>query len=258
MITLGGTVDQAFRQALASAFDPFGNLDKDQNVIEPGHSVSDPNLPYYPVLRYLTNGQFEKWEFHRPWAWPDKSRKQVDNAPDTLTNTPTETYNPFRSFGEGPDVAYRPLRPGPYPLMTMPDVFFRTNAPVDPEVRAAYEQAQTPYDTDVLNEQHLGPRTIRFSPLGDPIPFSTHLIAQLVNDTGYSTQFNLDSDRAFAYLTWDWIRKDPNSDGGKSTGILGLTYANPVEPPQEADGWAQGARPLLLEYKDPPIIDIIE
>ena len=49
---------------------------------------------------------------------------------------------------------------------------------------------------------------MRFSPLGDPVPFSAYLIAQLANDTGYSTQFNLDTDRAYAYLTWDWIRGD--------------------------------------------------
>ena len=56
---------------------------------------------------------------------------QPGNAPDTLKTTPTETYNPFKSFGEGPDRAFKPLSPGPYPIGTMPDVFFRTNAPVD-------------------------------------------------------------------------------------------------------------------------------
>jgi len=258
LITLGGTVDAAFRAALAAAFDPFGNLDKNQDVIEPGHSVSDPNLPYYPVLRYDTDGTVENWEYHRPWAWPDKSPVQVNGAADTLKTTPTETYNPFLSFGEGPNVAYKPLRPGPYPLLTMPDVFFRLDAPVNVEARSAYEKAQTPYETDLLNERYLGPRAIKFSPLGDPIPFSAYLIGQLANDTGYSTQFNLDSDRAFAYLTWDWIRNDPKTKGGTATGILGLTYATPVEPPEGAPGWAQGGKPLLLKYKDPPADDVIE
>jgi hypothetical protein len=252
MITLGGTVDGAFRAALAAAIDPFGNLDKNQDVIGTTHSVSDPNYPYYPVLRYLQNGEVEGWEYHRPWAWPDQSRVEVAGGDDTLKVTPTETYNPMKSFSEGPDVAYKPLRPGPYPLMSMPDVFFRTDAPVDREVRNAYEQAQTPWQTDVLNERHLNPQALRFSPLGDPIPFSMHLIGQLVNKTDYSTQFNLDSDRAYAYLTWDWIRNDPQADGGSATGILGLSYATPKEPPQSAPSWAQGTKPLLLKYKDPP------
>ena len=263
LITLGGTVDGAFLAALADAYDPFGNLDKNEGVIGFGHSVRDPNYPYYPVLRYDTNGTAENWEYHRPWAWPDQSPVQQPNGPDTFRTTPTETYNPFRSFGEGPDESFKPLMPGPYPVGTQPDVFFRTNAPVDPQIRSLYEQAQTPWDTDVLNRSLLLGREMQVSPLGDPIPFSAHLISQLANDTGYSTQFNLDSDRAFAYLTWDWVRNDINAPGGKGTGILGLTYATPVEPPEGDPGgdplnphanpaWALGNRSLLLKYKDPP------
>ncbi len=249
LVTLGGTVDDAFRAALESAWDPFGNLDKDPSVIGTGHSVKDDNYPYYPVLRYHTDGSTEAWEYHRPWAWPDKSPVQQSGAPDTLKTTPTETYNPFRSFGQGPDIAFKPLSPGPYPIGTKPDVFFRTNAPVDAKLRGAYELAQTPWDTDSLNTAHLRRLDLKFSPLGDPIPFSAHLIAQLTNDTGYATQFNLDSDRAFAYLTWDWIR---NPSAPPEKGILGLTYQPPMEPPENAPGWAKGADPLLLKYKDAP------
>jgi hypothetical protein len=254
LITLGGTVDAAFRAALAAAFDPFGNLDQDQDVIGAGHSVSDPNYPYYPVLRYHADGTTEGWEFHRPWAWPDVSRVERPGMSDTTKPTPTETYNPFKSFGEGPDEAYKPLRPGPYPIGTMPDVFFRLDAPVDGATRSAYEQAQHPWETDVLNE-HIGRRRLGLSPLGDPVPFSCYLIGQLANDTGYSTQFNLDSDRAFAYLTWDWIRNkpDPKREGSTHTGILGLTYATPVVPPESdpRNSW-DPANALLLDYKDKP------
>jgi hypothetical protein len=129
----------------------------------------------------------------------------------------------------------------------MPDVFFDLSGTGDPQVRGQYEKAQTPWATDRLNALHLGPRIIGASPLGNPIPFSAHLISQLVNPTGYSTQFNLDSDRAFAYLTWDWIR-----GGDTKEGILGLTYMLPVEPPPDADGWRRGTAPLKLKYVDPP------
>ena len=251
LITLGGTVDEAFRAALAAAIDPLGHLDKDQDVIGIGHSVSDYNYPYYPVLRYHNDGSIEKWEYHRPWAWPDESQRQLSDGSFALKTTPTETYDPLKSFGEGHDGAFQPLKPGPYPIATMPNVFFRIDAPVDEEVRAQYEQAQTPWDTDMLNMQFLGERQLRYSPLGDPIPFSAHLIGQIANDTGYSTQFNLDSDRAFAYLTWDWIRTD--SESGKATGILGLQYQTPMVPPEGEAGWAS-ATPLLLEYKDPPVV----
>jgi hypothetical protein len=257
LITLGGTVDATFRAALAAAFDPFANLDQHQDVIGTGHSVTDGSYPYYPVLEYDTDGTWEGWEFRRPWAWPSKSEVQVPNADPTTMDTPPETYNPHASDPDGPDVKYQPLRPGPYPEMSRPDVFFRTNAPVDPVTRNAYETAQTPWQTDKLNEQHLGPdRRLPVSPLGDPIPFSTYLIGQLANDTHYSTQFNLDSDRAFAYLTWDWIRGDATDKG-----MLGLQYFTPEEPPQgrhafglfpTSDQWNKGNNPLLLDYKDKP------
>jgi hypothetical protein len=247
LITLGGTVDATFRAALAAAFDPLGNLDQNQDVIGIGHSVADENYPYYPVLQYDLDKTWEGWEYRRPWAWPSVSEVQVQGAPDTTKNTPTETYNPFASFGEGFKGAYKPLRPGPYPEMTRPDVFFRTNAPVNEEIRSAYEKAQTPWQTDQLNERHLVGDRLKVSPLGDPIPFSAHLIGQLANDTGYSTQFNLDSDRAFAYLTWDWIRSDATDKG-----ILNLPYFTPQEPPEGSDKWAQGTNPLLLKYKDKP------
>jgi hypothetical protein len=281
MITLGGTVDSAFLQALAAAFDPLGNLDRDESVIGVGHSVSDRNYPFYPVLRYRINDTpelVERWEFRRPWAYPTVSRNApVDGDPnqDIDITTPTETYNPFRSFGKGPDTAYKPLRPGPYPIGAMPDVFFRTNEKVDASVRAEYEAAQTPWDTDALNEQQIGPDRLGRSPIGDPIPFSIHLISQIATGPEYATQFNLDSDRAFAYLTWDWVRapKETNTD------FKGNTYHVPLVPPEgtapmvptpvlDPNGivdpnpshqWGNGANPLVhgatpleLVYVDPP------
>jgi hypothetical protein len=96
------------------------------------------------------------------------------------------------------------MRPGPYPEGTTPDeVFFRTDAGLDAEARFFYEHAQTPWQTDQANEELIGKARRRRSPLGDPVPFSAYLIGRLVNATEYATQFNLDADRAYAYLTWD-------------------------------------------------------
>lgn len=251
LITLGQTVDATFRAALAAAFDPLGNLDKHQDVIGTDHSVSDDNYPYYPVLRYEANGNTQAWEFHRPWAWPSKSPVQVIGAGDTLVDTPSETYDP-NPFTRKVVHKYRPLRAGPYPVSTMPDVFFRLNAPpVDEATRKAYESAQSPFQTDELNKIHLAPEGLQNSPLGDPIPFSIHLIGQLVNDTNYSTQFNLDADRAFAYLTWDWNRSYTQSEP-----FLGMSHQIPNVPPAGAAGWDKGKTPLQLHYKDVPNIPV--
>lgn len=251
LITLGGTVDAAFRAALGDAIDPFGNLDTDTSVIV-GHSVHDPGYPYYPVLRYHAGDGFDDWEFHRPWAYPNVS-EHTDGGHDTHVPTPTETYSPYAADpdavdGNGvPIRRFQPMRPGPYLEGTTPDqVFFRTNGGHDAQRRAAYERAQTPWQTDRLNEALLKSRGR--SPLGDPVPFSAYLIGRLANPTGYSTQFNLDADRAYAYLTWDWIRGDQ-----RGTTELGVHYDKPVVAPwNDRNAWDQGVTPMRLHYVDPP------
>jgi hypothetical protein len=76
----------------------------------------------------------------------------------------------------------------------------------------------------------------------------------LVNPTGYATQFNLDADRGYGYLSWDWIR-------GKETGKteLGQQYALPAAAPWlDLERWKQGDEPMQLRYVDPVQIIIIE
>jgi len=255
LITLGGTVDGAFRQALADAIDPLGNLDGNGAAIGTGHSTRDPRYPYYPVLQYHSDqSRPDDWEYHRPWAYPALSEFTSDGHTNVEVPTPTETYDPSASDPAGPHGAFRPVRPGPYPEGTRPDeVFFRTDAGHSAEGRAAYEQAQTPWQTDVINESLIGKARLRVSPLGDPVPFSAYLIGQLANLTGYSTQFNLDSDRAYAYLTWDWIRGDEDGTAG-----LNIHYKKPVAVPEGDPGWDLGVTPLQLHYVDPPAVVIIE
>ncbi|MDE2370796.1 MAG: zinc dependent phospholipase C family protein [Burkholderiales bacterium] len=259
LITLGGTVDSAFKQALADAADPMGNLDKSVDAIGIGHLVTDPYYPYYPVLRKHvrsdgTVSELEGWEFRRPWAYPNVSLTTFDGKTDIPTPTPTETYDPHATDPDGPSGAYRPLRPGPFRLGARPEVFFRVDQPVDVELRRQYELAQSPWQTDRLNEAHLvdSPGS---SPLGDPIPFSSYLIGRIANDTGYTTQFNLDSDRAFAYLTWDWKRMDARQgDGAYATTELGFRYLKPVVAPEGSADWALGKDPLQLLYVDKPAL----
>ncbi len=258
LITLGGTVDAAFLAALADAVDPFGNLDTDTSVIV-GHSVHDRGYPYYPVLEYKDDGTFDDWEFHRPWAYPNVSEHTSDGTHHNHVPTPTETYDPSACDagavdGNGAPIrSSSPLLPGPYREGTTPDqVFFRTDGGHDPERRFAYEKSQTPWQTDQLNLGLL--RSEGRSPLGDPVPFSAYLIGQLANPTGYDTQFNLDADRAYAYLTWDWIRGDE-----QGTTELGVHYDKPaVAPWLDRESWDLGVTPMKLEYVDKPDPVVIE
>jgi hypothetical protein len=260
LITLGGTIDGAFKQALSDAIDPLAHLDGNLGVVV-SHSVRDSHYPYYPVLQY--HDQYTKdehtrpddWEYHRPWAYPAFSEHGEKNV-NFEVPTPTETYDPSQCDKDGPPGAYKPMRPGPYPEGTTPDqVFFRTNAGVSPEDRAGYESSQSPWQTDLINERTIGQARVRLSPLGDPVPFSGYLIGRLVNPTDYQTQFNLDADRAYAYLTWDWIRGEDIRTAG-----LGIKYFRPRVPPQNdpapvpplGDGWDLGMTPMQLRYVDPP------
>jgi hypothetical protein len=209
------------------------------------------------VLQYHADGsRADDWEYHRPWAFPAISLRE-ENGQNSEYPTPTETYDPSKSDPEGPPGAYRPMRPGPYPEGTTPDqVFFRTDDGVDVQGRFEYESSQSPWQTDLLNEGLIGKARIMKSPLGDPVPFSAYLIGRLVNPTDYQTQFNLDADRAYAYLTWDWIRGDQVGTAG-----MGIKYPRPRVPPEGDDGsfggdaW-DGANtnpsPLQLHYVDPP------
>jgi hypothetical protein len=265
LVTLGATIDGTFQQALADAIDPFGAVDRSQDVIV-SHSVRDPNMPYYPVLQFHSDGSpADEWEYRRPWAYPVTSEQETGGH-NTEVPTPTETYDPSKCKQEpGPPGAFKPMRPGPYPEGTTPDqVFFRTNAGFDAEGRYQYENSQSPWQTDELNEQLIGKARRRVSPLGDPVPFSAYLIGRLVNTTGYQTQFNLDADRAYAYLTWDWIR---GHDQGKTE--MNFSYQLPVVPPwldpnppsgdlHRANPQWNANTPMQLDYVDPPTPVIIE
>jgi hypothetical protein len=256
LITLGATVDGTFKQALADAIDPFGAIDRQTDVVV-SHPIPDPNLPYYPVLQFHSDGSPpDEWEYHRPWAYPAISEQETGGS-NTEVPTPTETYDPSKCHGpSGPPGPYKPMRAGPYPAGTTPDeVFFRTTAGFNADGRYQYETSQSPWQTDELNEAFIGKARLARSPLGDPVPFSAYLIGRLVNDTGYETQFNLDADRAYGYLTWDWIRRDDKPPQGRTP--MNFPYQLPVIPPWKADGWNPNT-PMQLDYVDPAPVVIIE
>ncbi|WP_405064958.1 hypothetical protein OG558_23720 [Kribbella sp. NBC_01510] len=112
LITLGGTIDGAFAQALADALDPFAHLDSQTGVIV-SHFVRDDRMPYYPVLQYHADGSKpDDWEFRRPWAYPSISEFE-SGGHNFAVPTPTETYDPSKSDPSVKSQAFRPMRPGP-------------------------------------------------------------------------------------------------------------------------------------------------
>ena len=281
LISLGHSVDGAFAAALAAGSDPLGNLDQDPSLAAPanrnpkgGPTGRYPWLPVRPTRKQDGQttpappaGSFpdpffsDVVEFQRPWGFPDK------------TNDP----NPAKAgnYIETPQTV-----PGPYPQDAMPTVLFQTDGPASNQWRLDYEGSGCPWQTDIFNEEFIGraPFTNGYpmpggtdpslisgtNPLGDPIVFSAYLIGQIAGNSEFQTNFNLDADRGFAYLCWDWIRDpDPNNKVSK----WGKTYQPPVTPPEgtapitppdgKLAGWeypestAAGQDPPPL-YKDPP------
>jgi hypothetical protein len=261
LISLGHGVDGAFAAALAAAWDPLGNLDKDPALTAPamrnpkgGDGKAYPWLPVRPTRRAAgqttAEGSFPFYsdvvEFQRPWGFPDK----------------TNDLNPARA---GNTVETPVTVPGPYPQDAMPTVLFSTDGPASNRMRLDYELAGCPEQTDRYNEDFIGraPFTGGYplpegadenavsgtNPLGDPIVFSSYLIGQIAGNPRFQTNFNLDADRGFAYLSWDWVR-DPAQQGENKRG---QPYDKPVTAPEGTVGEWQYAAPTAVAWNPPPL-----
>jgi len=199
IVTLGHTVDGEFAAALAGAFDVLGHLDNDPALT--ADTLRNPKSPDFPWLPVRTTGAHDVVEFRRPWAYPDRTNESADAMAGNFIETPLTTA-------------------GPYPIETMPPALLRTDGPASNRLRFDYERANCPDQTDKLNQTHIGhqpftngypmpPNTRLVSgtnPLGDPVLFSAYLLGQIANNRNYGANFNLDADRAYGYLCWDWTR----------------------------------------------------
>jgi hypothetical protein len=248
LITVGGSVDNMFQQALNDALDPMGNLDSKADLAPPRDPPgSDTKYPRYMPAVFRGPGdalvpvigpgplpgsppEIQTREYRRPWAYPAQSESADGSA--HFIDTPRELL-----FGSD-----RLTVVGPYQFGTTPDeVLFDSSDHGDPAIRRNYEQAAGPANTEELNWEHLTGRRDNSSPLGSPITLSSYLIGAISNNRGYSTQFNLDSDRAYGYLTWDWDRHHEHPDPAHPDQVdpqyqaqddLGHRYQLPLTPPQ--------------------------
>ena len=144
-------------------------------------------MPYYPVLQYHADGSHDRTTGSSTGPGPTRRSASSRTAAATPRSRPRPrpTTRSERTTRTAP--CRRPTsRCGPAPTPRGPRRTRSSSAPTPgstPRGAAAYESAQTPWQTDQLNEQYIGKASARLSPLGDPVPFSAYLIGRLVNPT---------------------------------------------------------------------------
>ncbi|MEV4757177.1 hypothetical protein AB0J86_18970 [Micromonospora sp. NPDC049559] len=113
---------------------------------------------------------------------------------------------PLRNLAQQPvDIERTSTRLSPYPSLTDATALIAPLAG-DPGARADFEQAGSEQETVQAQNNHLPLRT-----LGGPVDFTGYVVARLTrDDPGTIPNFNLDADRGYGYLCWDWVR-DPSA-----------------------------------------------
>ena len=157
---------------------------------------------------------------------------------------------------------------GPWFQGQLPEILMN-GSPGDPGVRAAFEAAKTPEDTEGLCEKNFPAG----KHLGDPVDYSVYLVGRLTNPdlkASVPPDFNLDSDRGYAYHCWDWKRTGTTPDivspdfcpADLSPGTtVRFDFPQPCTVPQGFCNWTvpprmpnyDGTTPRQIFYLDGPV-----
>jgi hypothetical protein len=118
-------------------------------------------------------------EFRRPWQWPDADEQ-----------------------GEPVSSEFVLSRASPY-TAGQDALEMLSHAHGDAQARTAFEQAMSEAQTQKVIQEFLP----KGATLGAPIDYAAYVIARLTRtDPGPITNFDLDSNRGYGYLCWDWLR----------------------------------------------------
>lgn len=203
LITLGIGVADAWQEVLDALSDPFGGLHGLPLTTTPGEpsgSDIDRPFPHGPVtddpntltdfindvIRGLpcASDPRSPSEFRRPWLWPDH------NNDGTLTKTERSAAD-HGVTGASPYVRSQDVSALLSPMAG------------DNAARAQLEKAKNEAETIAIALQLLKDG----KHLGDPVDYSAYVVAQLTRNSGDTpANFNLDADRGYGYLCWDWLR----------------------------------------------------
>jgi hypothetical protein len=138
-----------------------------------------------------------------------------------------------------------PVHAGPFVVGETGTALLAGN-PGHPGATQDFEKARSPWRTALACSNHL-PLNRH---MGGPIDYGTYLVVRF-EDARANTQspvpdFNLDSDRGYAWHTWDWDRHARGPDvGGRR-----LWEARPDIPPEPVFAYAQPCTPPQFFHAD--------
>lgn len=231
--TLGISVQSDWTATVAALNDPDGGItpgsittdssgkprtgNPKDVVLDPPNLITQIFADLFKVGSPSVAGEFPS-EFTRPWSFPD-----TDNGGDIINTERPQC--PSGSFIAGQNAT----------------ALFGAS-PGDPAARTAFETA--------VNEQDTINKAASLLPmgkhLGDPMDYTAYVISRLTRDSldpAKVYNFNLDADRGYGYLSWDWVRdKDGNgipaafvgngdpSAGNAITNVSQHVYRPPKQP----------------------------
>lgn len=159
-------------------------------------------------------------------------RSLLSSAPDPeyphLAGRPTGSSGSFQSFHHLPYPKQGmesggTLAPATQASLTYGDAlqFILSQEPVLPFSVKALKDSAAPLGTDSTTHAFQG--LLPVAGTGNAIDFSTFLIQETIGDQLSSHNWNLDSDRGYAWNTWDWTPDRP-AKGSPGTGEVDAFY----------------------------------
>jgi hypothetical protein len=215
-----GTVQAALNDldgAITAPPAPTEPSGSDLNHKFPIDVVTDPqgfvsNL-IHQALNNICGANEAPSEFLRPWLWPAKDN-EGDIVPSELRLTKASPYHSLQDC-----------------------TAIMGGLPGHAGARNDYEAAQKEGETLTASANHLPNNQT----LGDAVDYTTYVVARLTRknlNPQDIANFNLDADRGYGYLCWDWLRSK-NLTGGPAAFKNApdkRTYNLPLHP---GAGWCK-------------------
>lgn len=233
LMTLGVGVEDAWSAVLEALQDPAGGLNKpplgtessgaDAHEVYPREVVQDDPGFFATLIDFArrlpcASGETPS-EFLRPWLFPMVDNEGLSSPPPPPTDHLIKSELPL-------------TKASPFRFLEDATVLFQ-NHPGDENTRREFEAAKDEADTLEISRRRLA----NGEHLGDPVDYSVYVIASLTRSgQGEIANFNLDADRGYGYLCWDWTRLPDEKFRAAPQSHSNHIYQAPVSA---GSGWCQ-------------------